>query len=202
MVEVKSRKIGPKWDGRPISEWEFDAADFAPGYKYELIDGRIAVSAEPEPQENYLEKWIEKKLDRYAERHPDVLNYVTTKGRVYTPGQRRTTIPEPDITCYSQFPHRKATQDLGWHEVSPLLVVEVLVYGDPAKDLERNVKLYLQVPSIKEYWVVDGRDSAECPQFIQHRRVGQRWAVKIYPYGSKFRTKLLPGFTLTIDPFA
>lgn len=202
MVEVKSRKIGPKWDGRPISEWEFDAADFTPGYKYELIYGRIAVSAEPEPQENFLEKWIEKTLDRYAERHPEIMNYVTTKGRVYTPNQRRTTIPEPDITCYEEYPYRRAARDLSWHEVSPILVAEVLVYGDPVKDLERNVRLYLQVPSIREYWVIDGRDSAETPSLIQHRRVGSRWVVKTYAAGTKFFTKTLPGFEHILDPFA
>src|SRR5262245_2505500 len=104
MVEVKSRKIGPKWDGRPISEWEFDAADFAPGYKYELIDGRIAVSAEPEPQEFGLEDWLEGLLKLYAKRHSEVIDKVVRKARVYVPGSRRSTIPEPDIACYSGFP--------------------------------------------------------------------------------------------------
>src|SRR5215213_7421298 len=99
MVAVKSRKIGPKWDGRPISEWEFDAADFATGYKYELIDGRIAVSAEPEPQENALEDWMTEKLRKYSERHAHVIDRVVRKSRVYVPIRRRTTIPEPDIAC-------------------------------------------------------------------------------------------------------
>ena len=202
MIAVKTLKIGPKSHGRPISEWEFDAADFTQGYQYEIIDGRIEVAAEPEPQENYLETWIERKLVRYSEGHSEILNYVTTKGRVYTPSQRRTTIPEPDITCYAEFPHLRAARDLGWHEVSPLLVVEVLVFGDPAKDLERNVKIYLQVPSIREYWVIDGRDSAERPQLIQHRRVGKRWGVRAYPFGSHFTTKMMPGFELVLDPFA
>lgn len=202
MVAVKSLKIGPKSHGRPIGEWEFDAAEFAPGYKYELIDGRIEVSAEPEPQENFLEAWLLKKLNVYSDSHPDVIDYITPKARVYTPSQRRTTIPEPDITCYANYPYRRAARDLSWHEVSPILVVEVLVYGDPAKDLERNVRLYLQVPSIKEYWVIDGRDSAETPSLIQHRRLGNRWVVKTYPSGSTFTTKLLPDFKLIVDPFA
>lgn len=202
MVAVKTLKIGPKSDGRPISEWEFDAANFTPGYKYELIDGRIAVSAEPEPQENFLENWIQRKLSVYSDAHPEIINYVTTKGRVYTPNQRRTTIPEPDVTCYVDYPYRRAARDLSWHEVSPILVAEILVFGDPAKELDRNVKLYLQVPSIKEYWVIDGRDSAETPSLIQHRRIGNRWTMKTYHPHSNLVTKLLPGFSLTIDPFA
>lgn len=200
MVAVKALKIGPKSHGRPIGEWEFDAADFVPGYKYELIDGRIEVSAEPEPQENALEDWLNERLRQYACSHSHVIDRVVRKSRVYVPIRRRTTIPEPDIACYADFPHARMLTDLSWHEVSPVLVVEVLVFGDPAKDLTRNVALYLRVPSIKEYWVLDGRISAATPSLIQHRRVGSRWVVKTYRAGTKFTTKLLPGFELILDP--
>ena len=58
--------------------------------------------------------------------------------------------------------------------MSPILVVEVLFDADPYKDLVRNVDLYLQVPSIREYWLLDARYSADEPTLIVHRRRGKR----------------------------
>jgi Uma2 family endonuclease len=80
-----------------------------------------------------------------------------------------------------------------------VLVCEVL-RGDPDKDLRRNADLYLEVPSVKEYWVSDGRADPERPTLTQHRRCEKRWVVRDYPYGSAFATKLLPEFALLIDP--
>jgi hypothetical protein len=62
------------------------------------------------------------------------------------------------------------------------------------------VELYLQVPSIREYWVLDGRIVPEQPRLIQHRRHGKKWIVKDYPFGSVFETRTLPDFKLVLDP--
>jgi Uma2 family endonuclease len=192
-------RLGPADHGRPISDWDFDSAELTSGFRYELIEGRVYVSSEPDPQENGLESWLEDALKAFARSRPDVVNYVTNKARVYAPG-RRVTIPEPDLACYCGFPRDRQLIDLQWHEVSPILVAEVLVAGDPEKDLKRNVDLYLRVTTIKEYWVLDDRVRADQPSLIQHRRRGARWIVRTYPYSSTFTTKLLPGFELLIDP--
>jgi Uma2 family endonuclease len=42
-----------------------------------------------------------------------------------------------------------------------VLVGEVVWEDDPDKDLVRNVELYLQVPSIREYWVLDPLPDSE-----------------------------------------
>jgi Uma2 family endonuclease len=81
-----------------------------------------------------------------------------------------------------------------------VLVVEVLVDSDPEKDLVRNVELYALVPSIREYWVIDGRVLAAQPTLIEHRRHGGRWVVREHVAGSTFMTRLLPGFSIVIDP--
>ena len=72
---------------------------------------------------------------------------------------------------------------------------------DPKKDLTRNVELYLQVPTIREYWVFDTlRDGAERPHLIAHRRWGGRWRVLEVAPGGTCTTRLLPGFRLIVDP--
>jgi Uma2 family endonuclease len=192
-------KLGPTDHGHPLTLDEFDDADFEPGFRYELIDGRLYVSEEPDPTENELELWLFEKLWDYSRADGSPLNRVTNKGRVFVHLRPEATVPEPDIAAYSDYPLARRFKGTKWSEVSPVLVCEVLMH-DPAKDLERNVELYLSVPSIKEYWVVDGRENPEEPTLIQHRRYGKRWVVRAFTFGSTFATKLLPGFSLLIDP--
>jgi Uma2 family endonuclease len=92
-------------------------------------------------------------------------------------------------------------EELRWQDVSPLLVVEILSEDTAAKDLRRNYELYLQVPSIREYWVVDPRASASRPTLTVHRRRGGRWQRPIAVVsGGEYTTRLLPGFTLVVTP--
>lgn len=193
-------KLGPADHGRPLSLDDYESADYEPGFKYEIIDGRLYAAPIANLGENRLEGWLRRKVERYAEDHPDVINFVSEKPRVFVHRRTAATVPEPDIACYADFPLDRPIAELRWEEVSPILVVEVLVEGDPHKDLERNLELYFEVPSVREYWVLDGRDNPDEPTLIQHRRYGKRWVVRSFPYGATFTTKLLPGFSLPIDP--
>ena len=192
-------KLGPMDHGRPYSLEEFEEADYEGGFKYELIDGRLFVSPMPDLPENSLEEWLGLKLRFYSHKYPTRINYVSGKGRVFISGRRHTTCPEPDLSAYRDFPLDVPIRLRRWQDLRPILVVEIMT-GDAWKDLGRNVELYLQVPSIREYWVLDGRENPDEPALIQHRRHGKRWVVRTYPYGSTFTTRLLPGFRLVIDP--
>ncbi|MDB5306455.1 MAG: hypothetical protein JWO38_657 [Gemmataceae bacterium] len=193
-------KLGPADHGRPLSLDDYESADYEPGHKYEIIDGRLYTSPEANFAESMLENWLRRKLDRYSDDHPDVINYVAPKSRVFVHERQKATVPEPDITVYHDIPLDQDFRDLHWRDLNPILVVEVLVEGDEHKDLERNPGLYFDVPTVKEYWVLDGRDDPNEPTLIQHQRYGKRWVVREYPYGSTFATKLLPGFALLVDP--
>ena len=189
-------KLGPTDHGRALTLDDFDDAEFAPGHRYEIIDGRLYVSEEPDPTENALELWLFEKLWDYSRSNASVLNRVTNKGRVFVHARTNATVPEPDIAAFEDYPLDQRLKGIKWSDVSPVLVCEVLM-GAAEKDLERNVELYLAVPSIKEYWVLDGRENPEQPTLIQHRRYGKRWVVRPFPYGSTFTTRLLPGFSLS-----
>jgi Uma2 family endonuclease len=89
---------------------------------------------------------------------------------------------------------------LDWEAVSPVLVAEVLFEADPFKDLVRNVELFLRVPSIREYWIVDARRGAARMNLIVRRRRGKKWAMREYGFRERYTTTLLPGFSLLIDP--
>src|SRR5579885_1127826 len=196
----RRRQIGPADHGRPMTLAEFEAGDYVEGYKYELIDGRLYVAHQPDPPQDFVEVWLFSKLLDYMRRQPDVINYVTPKARVFVPGRRRPTSPEPDLAAYRGFPLDQPLGTIRWQNVSPVLLVEVLSADDPDKDLVRNVELYLQVPSVREYWVIDTREAPERPTMIVHRRYGGRWRVLHVAYGETYKTRLLPGFERVLDP--
>jgi Uma2 family endonuclease len=186
---------------QPVSDEEFETAEFEPGYKYELIDGRLYVSPEPNMPEVRLEEWIGFKLRLYAHYNPEVINFVAGKSRVFVPNRRRTTCPEPDLSAYRAVPLDEPIEDQDWRLVSPILVVEVLKNSDPYKDLVRNVDLYAQVPTVREYWILDGRYFADEPTLVVRRRRGRNWLKpREIAYGETYTTSLLPGFELIIDP--
>lgn len=182
--------------------WDFadnEPIEYEPGYKYEIIHGSLYVSPQPDLAGARLDSWMFVKLHYYTTQHPEIINYVNGKARVYVPGQQGLTVPEPDVTAYHDFPIEADIEDVAWQDVSPILTVEVLT-GDPDKDLVRNVDLYWQVPSIREYWVLDGRESQSRPSLKVYRRHGKRWVIRDYPFDSVYTTRMLPGFELRINP--
>lgn len=179
---IAALKLGPRHHGQPLTLEEFENADYRGGFKYELIEGKLYASLLPSLPEDLVEKWLFYELKNYAEAHPEVLNYVTTKARVFAPG-RKGTIPEPDLAAYHDFPHDVPLRELRWQDVSPVLVGEVVSADDPDKDLVRNVALYLRVASIKEYWVVVAREDPARPTLIVHRRHGKSWRKAMFGPG-------------------
>jgi len=192
-------KIGPEDHGRPMSFEEYQAGDYQQGYHYELIDGRLYVSPEANLPEDSVETWLLPKVQEYSKKHPEIINYVTNKARVFVPRRRGITAPEPDLAAYHDFPLHLPFRQRRWQDVSPILV-EILTIGDPSKDLIRNVELYLLVASIKEYWLFDTREDPEQPLLRVYRRHGKKWRIQEFAFGETYTTSLLPGFRLLIDP--
>lgn len=193
-------KFGPADHGRPVTADELAEAEYAEGFRYEVIDGRLFASALPNLPENYLETWLLQKLWAYAAGPLAPAGRVTTKARVFVPGRSGLTAPEPDLALYPDFPIGTPIPELRWQDVSPALVAELLVDSDPEKDLVRNVQLYLQVPSVLEYWVLDGREDAGEPTLTVRRRHRGRWVLTEVPFGESYSSKSFPGFELLVDP--
>lgn len=97
-------KLGPRNHGQPITNEELAGCDFVSGYDYEVIDERLYVSYEPDAPENLVEDWLYLKLKLHAREHPEVVNHVTNKARVFVTRRRGETIPEPDLAAYEIFP--------------------------------------------------------------------------------------------------
>jgi Uma2 family endonuclease len=193
--------LTPRDQGRALSLEEFESADSQEGYHYELIDGRLEVAPLPNMPHEELRDWLTRLLNRYAEEHPEIINHVKAPARVFVPDRPEATCPEPDIAAYQNFPHDLPISRRRWQDFSPLLVVEVLSADNPNKDRVRNRRLYLQVPSIQEYWILAPLEDADRPSLTVLCRGTSRWrrAVTVEASGT-YTTPLLPGFSLLLVP--
>lgn len=193
--------LGPDDHGRALTLDEFLAARGQEGHRYELIRGRVHVSPVPDLPHDCVLEWLDGRLGECARLHPEVLNYITLHGRVFVPEQDEVTAPEPDLAGYRDFPLHVPIRQRRWQDVSPILVAEIVSDDDPDKDLVRNVELYENVPSIREYWVFDPRADADHPTLRVYRRRGARWQRPIdVASGETYTTRLPPGFVLVVDP--
>lgn len=191
--------LTPKDQGRALSLEEFEHAGGLEGYHYELIDGKLEVSPLPNLSHDFIRKWLERRLDHYSDHHPEIISHVQAPARVFVPERPATTTPEPDVAAYRDFPTDPSVDELNWEDFSPILVAEVLSADNADKDLIRNLDLYLQVPSIREYWILDPRTSANRPSLTVHRRRGRRWQQPIAVAGGDvYTTRLLPEFQLDL----
>jgi Uma2 family endonuclease len=191
--------LTPRDQGRPLTLEEFEHTTGQEGYRYELIDGRVEVSPIPDFPHDDLCQLIEHRLARHVEDHPERRHHVKAPARIFVPGRRAATAPEPDVVLYRDFPRDRPRSRIRWQDLTPLIVVEVLSEDTADKDLVRNRRLYLQVPSIREYWVVDPREDADHPSLIVYRRRGARWQRPLHVApGTAYSTPLLPGFVLEL----
>jgi Uma2 family endonuclease len=192
--------LTPADQGRALTLEEFEHASAEEGYRYELIDGKLEVSPEPDLPHDDVCDWLEKILRDYADEHPEVINRISSHARVFVPGRRAATCPQPDLAAYHNFPHHLPRRMHRWQDVSPILVIEVLSEENTGKDLVRNLELYAFVSSIREYWILDPLTDPDQPTLTVHRRRGRGWqkAIVVSPGGS-YTTRLLPGLELRID---
>jgi Uma2 family endonuclease len=195
---TQTRQLGPDDHGRPMTYAAYLAGDYQPGYKYELIDGELYVSPEANADHVWVEIWLSNQLLDYSREHPEVINFVTIKSRLFVPNRPGVTVPEPDFAAYHDFPQRRPRGGRRWENLSPILVAEVVSPDSAEKDLVRNVELYWQVPSIKEYWLLDPREVAPHP-LTAYRRQARKWKPIPVAYGETYTTRLLPGFELVIE---
>jgi Uma2 family endonuclease len=196
------RVFVPADHGRRMSYKQFTTSPWQEGLQYELIDGRVYASPSLSLPHDRLVEWLDRILRWYAKRKPEVINRVSQRARVFVPGRPATTCPEPDLAAYHDFPYQVSWRNPQWEDVSPVLVGEV-ASKDLAKDFGRNVDLYEQVPSIREYWLVHGGDNDAQFLFRAYRRRGQKWQKPIdLGFGDTYTTRLLPGLKLRIKPDA
>ncbi len=191
---LRRLRLTPAWAGRDVSLEEFETAKLKEGWRYELIDGRIEVLPNPDPPHDVVLEWINDRLRAYRDAHRATINYVTSGSRVFIPVRGEATCPQPDLAAYRDFPTRWPRQLQRWQDAQPVLVIEIISERYHKKDLVRNVALYKEAPSVKEYWVLDPRDGGH-PTLLVYRKRGDRsWqkAIEVPFAGTRTRRLFCP----------
>ena len=193
--------LTPADHGRPLSWEEFERADAEEGFRYEMIEGKVFVSPVPNLPHDDIVEWLKNLFVAYSQQHPDIIRRVKGPARVFLAERTEDiTAPEPDVACYATDPSDLPKAERNWRNVTPFLVVEILSEDNQDKDLDRNRRLYLEVESIREYWIVDPLEDADRPSLIVYRRRGSRWgARRDIASGGTYTTPMLPGFSLSLD---
>lgn len=188
--------LGPADHGRRMTLDEFFSASEEEGYRYELIEGVVEVTPVPNRPHDRTVTYLLRVLDRYCEASPQHANYVTGTGRLVQRTPKETS-PEPDLSVYRDFPLQDTGSD--WEGIEPIVVVEVLSPDRPAKDLERNRRIYLGFAGIQEYWIIDPLLDPKRPTMLALRRAGDDWEESQVASGGTYTTDLLPGLTVDLS---
>ena len=185
-------RLGPEDAGRALEHADFERAVLAPGPRYELVAGRLAVTPAPNRSHADVQDGVLYQLEEYARQQRTILKRVTASARVLTRALGAPTDVQPDVAAYREWPPGSS-----WDDVSPVLVVEVVSASDPDKDLVRNREIYLRVASIQEYWIVDPRPE-QGPSLLALVRGAEGWQERPVAPGATYVTDLLPGFVLDL----
>jgi Uma2 family endonuclease len=166
------------------------------GYRYELIEGVVEVTPAPDPPHDRVVVYLFDLLLRYRDSHPGHANYVTTSARLVQREPEEAS-PQPDLCVYRDYPLHEARPN--WEAIQPIIVAEVLSPSTPAKDFERNRRLYLGFAGIREYWIIDPLVDPKRPTMLALRRAGDEWKEVPVGSGGTYTTDLLPELTVDLS---
>jgi Uma2 family endonuclease len=194
-------QLTPLDHGRPMSLADFNAAPGQAGYDFELIDGRVCVSPVPDFPHEAVVMWLYDWLRAYSRLQPETFQFIGTNSRLFAE-RDEACCPEPDLATFrNPHPHTPRTQ-LSWEDLIPLLAVEVLSAGNETKDTVRNLDVYLDVPTLQEYWMVDPLDAPTAPVLrVRQRLTRRRWRREVVvPFGGTYTSPNFPDLNLLWQP--
>lgn len=123
------------------------------GVRYEIIDGDLYVSKQPDWHHQYAGNRVAVELDLW-DRQADIGVTIPAPGLIFAPDQDVA----PDLIWISKARLAQGTDAAGHLRVAPEIVVEILSYGAVNERRDREVKLSLYSrQGVHEYWIVDWR---------------------------------------------
>jgi Uma2 family endonuclease len=187
-VEPPVLQLDPHSNGMLLSPWEFDAADFEPGWRYELVNGVLIVNpapllAERDPNEE-LGHW----LRNYQETHPEgaAVDFTVSEQTVHI-GPHRRRVDRAIWAGLGRLPQKNET---------PTITVEFVSEGKRDQQRDYEIKrVEYQTAGVREYWIVDRFQHTMT--VYRFTRVS-KWTKKVLSRRQTYTTQLLPGFKLSL----
>ena len=183
--------VGPKDHGRRMSLEEFEQADAREGYLYELDRGAVIVVDVPNRKHFAQVDAIKQQLYVYKAQHPEQVYRVGGGSDCKILLKDRESERHPDIAVYKTAPGGEED----WSTWVPEIVCEVVSSGSEVRDYDEKPGDYLAF-GVREYWIVD----AAKEEVLVLRRSGRKWDKSVVKAGTKYTTRLLPGFEFDPAP--
>lgn len=180
-------ELGPQSNGVQLAPWEFDAATFEPGWRYELINGVLIVSPPPSRQERDPNEELGRLLRNYQEQHPrgTSLDCTVSEETVHI-GPHRRRVDRAIWAGLGRLPRTTET---------PTITVEFVSRGKLSIERDYQIKRdEYHAAGVEEYWIFDRFQET----VTVHRFSVGKVNTKIYSRRQTLRTPLLPGFALSL----
>jgi Uma2 family endonuclease len=148
MLETEVLVLGPDSNGTQLASWEFDAAEFEPGWRYELLNGVLIVNPPPPLEERDPNEELGHWLRNYRQTHPrgESLDFTVAEQTVNL-GPNRRRVDRAIWAGLGRLPRRDET---------PTIAVEFVSPGRRARRRDYEIKRdEYQSAGVSEYWIID-----------------------------------------------
>jgi Uma2 family endonuclease len=183
-------ELGPNSNGTVMTPWEFDGAEFEPGWRYELVNGVLIVNPPPLMQERDPNEELGHRLRTYQESHPEgaKLNHTVSEQTVNV-GPTRRRVDRAIWAGLGRLPRGTET---------PTITVEFVSSGKRNRHRDYELKRdEYHLAGVLEYWIVD-RFRRTMTVFLFKR---DKMTERVVEEGATYTTPLLPGFELSVGDF-
>lgn len=187
-AETLALQLGPHSNGMLLSPWEFDAADFEPGWRYELVHGVLIVNPAPSLEERDPNEELGHWLRTYQESHPEgsALDFTVSEQTVHI-GPHRRRVDRAIWAGLGRLPEKKET---------PTIAVEFVSQGKRNQQRDYDIKREeYQTARVREYWLVDRFQHTLTVYGFTRGKVTK----KVLNRRQTYTTPLLPGFKLPLN---
>jgi Uma2 family endonuclease len=181
------RTYGPDSAGLRLTPREFDEAEFADDWRYELIDGVLVVTPPPLEEErgpnDALGHWLRTYQETHLEGHH--LDDTLPEQTVRTARNRRRA----DRVIWAGLGRRPRRGE------KPTIIAEFVSAGkrDRLRDLEEKRDEYIAL-SVSEYWIIDRFER----HMLVYGKQGKKTRKQTIGEDETYTTPLLPGFELPL----
>ncbi|HXG10110.1 MAG TPA: Uma2 family endonuclease [Gemmataceae bacterium] len=169
---------------------EFDRAEGAEGYLYELSRGVVVVVDVPNRRHQTQVAALRLQFSAYQLAHPEQIDTLAGSGECKILLPDKETERHPDLAVYK---HPPPTTENIWATWIPEIVVEVVSPESEHRDYVEKRQDYLDF-GVREYWIID----ADKQQMLVLRRRGGRWTERVVRPPEGYQTRLLPGFEFNL----
>lgn len=187
VVETEVLQLGPQSNGMSLTPWEFDAADFEAGWRYELVNGVLIVNPPPSVKERDPNEELGHWLRTYQDSHPQgkSLDFTVSEQTVHI-GPTRRRVDRAIWAGLKRLPHEDET---------PTITVEFVSAGSRSRQRDYQIKRdEYRLAGVSEYWVID-RFARTMTVF---RFAGRKVNKTLVTERQIYRTPRLPGFKLPL----